>query len=66
MARLNKISMSDRSCCCVTGVAEAPAQLAGEQQGFLVVSRAAAWSRIRRDHVHVEAIDTKPKREQVL
>lgn len=53
MARSNKISMSDGSCCRVTGVV----------QGFLVVSRAAAWNRIRRDHVHAETIDTKPKRD---
>lgn len=52
--------MSDRSCCCcVTGAVEDPAQLAGEQKGFLVVSS----NRIRRDHVHVETIDTKPKRD---
>lgn len=58
MARLNKISMSDGSCCCcVTGVVE------GEQKGFLVVSRAPAWNRISRDHVHVETIDTKPTRD---
>lgn len=68
MARLSKISMSAGSCCCcVKGVVEdpaqfAPVQLAGEQKGFLVVSRAAAWDRIRRDHVHVETIDTKLSR----
>lgn len=47
----------------MAGVVEDPAQLGGEQKGFLVVSRATAWNRIRRDHVHAETIDMKPKRD---
>lgn len=58
--------MSDASCCCcVAGGCGGPGAIGGraDHQAFLVVSRATAWDRIRRDHVHAETIEAKPKRD---